>query len=191
MRLRRWVPLLLALTLADCGTSPKTHYFTLASVPPSEPAKASIAAPVTVAAVHVPPALDRSEMLRRTGANSVEISGQALWTAPLGEMIRRVLSEDLAARLPRGKVVLPDAPAPAHTERIVVAIAQFGPAADGKVALDGSWSLLRSGRDEPALRRDISLTAAAAADPAGEAAAMSRLLGQVATRIADTLAETR
>jgi uncharacterized lipoprotein YmbA len=192
MRLRRTLPLLLVLALADCGTSPKTHYFTLAAVPPQEPAQASTASPVTVAAVHVPPSLDRREMLRRTGANSVDISGQDRWTAPLDEMIRRVLSQDLAARLPKDKVVLPDAPAPPHTAQIVVTIAQFGPDAGGKIVLDGSWSLLEGGRQQPALRRDVALeTAASGAGAAADAAAMSQLLGQLATRIADTLAETR
>jgi uncharacterized lipoprotein YmbA len=192
MRLRRTLPLLLVLALADCGTSPKTHYFTLAAVPPQEPPKASVAAPVTIAAVHVPPSLDRREMLRRTGANSVDISGEERWTAPLDEMIRRVLSRDLAERLPKDKVVLPDAPAPPHTAQIVVTIAQFGPDANGRVALEGSWSLLKGSRGEPALRRDIALeTDSSAADAAAEAAAMSQLLGQLASRIADTLAETR
>jgi uncharacterized lipoprotein YmbA len=192
MRLRRALSLLLVLALADCGSSPKTNYFTLAPVPPQEPPKAAIASPVTVAAVHVPPSLDRREMVRRTGANSVDVSSQDRWTAPLDEMIRRVLSQDLAARLPKDKVVLPDAPAPPRTEQIVVTIAQFGPDAGGKVALDGSWSLLKDGRDAPALRRDIALaTGAATADAAAEAAAMSQLLGQLAGRIADTLAATR
>lgn len=189
MRLRIALLGFTTLALASCGTSPKTHYFTLDTVPGTETV-AAIAQPVTVAAVHVPPALDRREMMRRTGANTVEVSGQDRWTAPLGEMTRRVLSRDLAKRLPPGKLIPPGAPAPPHVAEIVVSIADFGPDGTGKVRLDGSWSLLQGGRGQVALRRDIALAIdSSAAGGADEAAAMSRLLGRLATKIAEALAQ--
>jgi uncharacterized lipoprotein YmbA len=189
MRPHRALLALAVLGLANCGTSPKTHYFTLEAVPAPQPQTVSITAPVTVAAVHVPPSLDRREMVRRTGTNTVDVSGEDRWTAPLGDMIRSVLSQDLATRLPKEKLVLPDAPAPPHTSQLVVSIARFGSDGNGKVALDGSWSVTGETDGTPALRRDFSLTAESpAAGPDGQAAAMSRLLGELATRIADTLA---
>ena len=190
MTLRRAIMLsTIALFLASCGSSPKTHYFALSPVPEANHHSAPVATPVTVAAVHLPPALDRKEMVRATGANTVDVSDQDRWAAPLGEMSRRVLSEDLAARLPKDKVIVPDSPAPPHTGQIVVAIAQFGPDGKGKVTLEGSWSLLDRGN--LVLRRDVALAIDSPA-PGGdvEAAAMSRLLGQLASGIAGTLAET-
>ena len=188
--MRSPILLLAALMLAGCGSSPKTHYFTLSRVPRGQEQTASIGAPVTVAAVHVPQSLDRSEMVRATGDNTVEISDQERWTAPLGEMARRVLSEDLAERLPRDKVVLPDAPAPPQTAQIVVSLAEFGADPGGKVALAGSWSLLEGERGKPLLRRDVSLqTAAKGPGASGDAAAMSELLGELASNIAKALAE--
>jgi uncharacterized lipoprotein YmbA len=189
MRLHAAIVLLAALFLASCGTSPKTRYFTLAAVPGTEREKDLLTAPVTVSEVHVPPSLDRREMVRRTGPNTDDVSGEDRWTAPLGDMIRSVLSQDLATRLPKEKLVLPDAPAPPHTSQLVVSIARFGSDGNGKVALDGSWSVTGETDGTPALRRDFSLTAESpAAGPDGQAAAMSRLLGELATRIADTLA---
>jgi uncharacterized protein len=183
---------LAALMLAACGSSPKTHYFTLSSVPSGQERTASMATPVTVAAVHVPQSLDRNEMVRAIGDNTVEISDQERWTAPLGEMARRVLSEDLAERLPRDKVVLPDAPAPPQTAQIVVSLAEFGSDPSGKVALAGSWSLLDGERGKLLLRQDIALqTAAKDTGGSGEAAAMSELLGELASDIAKTLSEHR
>lgn len=177
------------LLIASCGTSPKTHYFALSSVPEADHRVEPIASPVTVAAVHLPPALDRKEMVRATGANTLDISDQDRWAAPLGDMTRRVLSEDLAARLPKDKVIPPDSPAPPHTGQIIVAIAQFGPDGKGKVRLDGSWSLLD--REKLVLRRDIALAIdSPAPEGDGEAAAMSRLLGELATAIAATLTQT-
>ena len=180
---------LAALLLANCGSSPKTQYFTLAPVPASEQ-RASIPAPVTVSAVHVPPALDRREMVRRTGANSVDIREQDRWTAPLGDMTREVLARDLAARLPQDKVVAPQSPAPPHTAQIVVAVAQFEPDAAGKVVLDGDWSLLDGDREKLLLRRHVALEVAMRDRSAGgQAAAMSQLVGQLAQDIATTLGQ--
>ncbi len=187
MRLRPAILLLIALAATGCGTSPKTHYFTLAAEPGSARDRASISSPVTVAAVHVPSSLDRRELVRRTGANTVDISDQDRWTAPLGDMIQRVLSEDLAARLPKDMVILPGSPSPPHTAQIVVTIAEFGPDANGRTTLDGSWSLLRGDHAHPVLRRDVALATDSSAGTGGEATAMSDLLGQLATHIAATL----
>lgn len=188
--MRSPILILAALMLASCGSSPKTHYFTLSRVPAEQERPAPIGTPVTVASVHVPQSLDRSEMVRANGDNTVEISDQERWTAPLGEMARRVLSEDLAARLPHDKVVLPDAPAPPQTAQIVVSLAEFGSDPSGKVALAGSWSLLDGERGKLLLRRDVALQAAAKGPGgSGQAAAMSELLGELASNIAKTLSE--
>ena len=189
MSVRFPIIVLAALLLANCGSSPKTQYFTLAPVSASEH-RVTIPTPVTVAAVHVPPALDRREMVRRTGANSVDIREQDRWTAPLGDMIREVLARDLAARLPQDKVVIPQSPAPPHTAQIVVSVAQFGPDATGKVVLDGDWSLLDGDREKLVLRRQVALeTAARDRSADGQAAAMSQLVGQLAQDIATTLGQ--
>jgi uncharacterized lipoprotein YmbA len=190
MSVHRGILVLGLLLLANCGSSPKTHYYTLAVVPGSGPEKGSIATPVTVAEVHLPPSLDRREMVRRTGPNTADISGDDRWTAPLGEMIRSVLSQDLAARLPKDEVVPPDSPAPPRTGQIVVTIAQFGPDGSGRTTLDCSWSLLEGSRGAPALRRDVALETPSPGDAGAQAAAMSQLLGQLATRIAAALAES-
>lgn len=190
MRPRRHVVVLLVLLLASCGSSPKTHYFTLAPVKDTGERKPSIAAPVMVAEVHLPRSLDRREMVRRTGENTVEISDQDRWTGPLGEMIQRVLSEDLADRLPSEKVVLPGLPPSRRTERIVVAITQFGPDTGRQTRLEGSWSLLDGAQGTPVLHRDVALeTPSRGAGASGDAAAMSELLGELANGIAATLAQ--
>ena len=87
-------------------------------------------------------------MVSEIGPNALDISDQDRWSAPLADMTRNVLSQDLATYLPPGMVVLPDAPAPATTAQIVVSIAQFGPQASGKVVLVGSWSLLKGNSAE-------------------------------------------
>lgn len=182
----RLVPLV-ALLLASCGTSPETHYFTLAAVPGAID-EAPLARPVTVAEVNLPPSLNRREMVRRTGENTVAISDQDRWAAPLGEMIRRVLWQDLAERLPKSSVVPPQAPVPPHAARVVVSLAQFASDGGGNVTLDGAW-MVADGSDAPMLRRTVHLkTRSPAAGASGEAAGRSRLLGRLASDIAGALA---
>ncbi len=180
------------LVLAGCGSSPKTHFYTL-SVGTRAPAQAvTLSSPVQIAAVHLPGSLDRREMVSEIGPNALNISDQDRWSAPLGEMTRRVLSQDLALHLRHDMVILPDAPAPPGTAQIVVTLAQFGPQADGRIALAGSWTLLKGDPARPVLRRDVSLQGArpgtgAAADAAG----MSDLLAQLAAQIASALPARR
>jgi uncharacterized lipoprotein YmbA len=186
---RRAIAIAAMLFLAGCGSSPKTAFFTLTPVPPETgKATAAIKAPVTVAAVNLPPSLDRSEMVRRTGATTVDIDSAARWTAPLADMTRTVLSQDLAARLPKEKLILPDSPAPQNTAQIVVTIAEFGPAAESGTTLQGSWSLVKGVPAKPVLQRDFDLdTDASAVDGSSQAAAMSRRLARLADNIAAAL----
>jgi uncharacterized protein len=191
MSARRIIPMLALLVLAGCGSSPQTQYFMLAVAPQTGVDYQTISFAITVASVNLPPSLDRRSMVRRTGANTVAISGQDRWAAPLDDMIRQVLSQDLAMHLPKGQVLLPDAPLPPQTAHIVVSIAQFGSDAGGMVVLSGSWSLLKGDQEKPVLSRNVAFeTGALTAGARGQAAAMSQLLGQLASHIAETVATT-
>lgn len=187
--MRQSLTLFLLLFLAGCGSSPKTNFYTL-SVPPATSGRHSISSPVQLAAVHVPPSLDRRQMVRMTNANSVAISETNRWSAPFDDMVRNVLSEDLAALLPKGKVILPRAPAPAGTGTLVVTLTQFGPDASGEVRLNGSWALLNSASGQPQVERDFSLSAGPAPDADATAAAMSQALSRLAGIIANGLSKT-
>ena len=112
---------------------------------------------VQLAAVQLPPSLDRRQMVRMTGENRVGISDVDRWSAPLDKMVRNVLSQDLAERLPAGTLVLPEAPAPAGTRLVVVSVAQFGPDAGLRVRLVGNWALVDAASGAPLLERDVRL----------------------------------
>jgi uncharacterized lipoprotein YmbA len=145
---------------------------------------------VQVVAVHVPPSLDRKQMVRMTGRNNVKISETDRWSAPLDEMIRNVLAQDLVARLPKNRVILPDAPAPPGTGMIVVTIAQYGPDPSGDVKLNGSWTLLETGSNKPILERNFQLSGGTAASADATAAATSRVLAQLARVMSSVLSDT-
>lgn|SRR5487761_809800 len=175
----------LSFMLSGCGSSPPTHYYTLDPVPAAPSSRAAASMVVQVAAVHIPAALDRRGMVREAAAGSADVSAQNRWVAPLSQMVQRVLTQDLARRLPKGRVILPQEPAAANTHKIVVDILQFESNASGDVIFDGSWSLLRSGSAETALAtRHVRLSTRGAGDFGAQAQAMSRILGRLADQIA-------
>ncbi len=89
------------LPLGGCASSAPVRFYTLSEVPPAEGSgsASSPANALRVARVQLPGELDRSELVQRLDANRLRIAEQDLWAAPLAEQIRRVLTEDLQARM--------------------------------------------------------------------------------------------
>ena len=174
------------LLLAACGSSPHTHFYTLTTVP-SATGRRSASIAIQLSAVHVPPLLDRRQMVSMSGPNSVQISETNRWSAPLDEMVRNVLAQNLAARLSPNRVILPQAPAPPGTASLVVTIAKFAPNASGTVTLQGSWTVLSGDSGASIAHRNFNLTAGPATTADSAAAAMSEVLGRLANQIASAL----
>jgi uncharacterized lipoprotein YmbA len=186
--MRALAVILIACSLAACGSSPPTQFFTLTPVAPAGHANPAPPFPVQVSAVHIPAVLDRNEMVRETGSNGLSISDQDRWGAPLGEMARNVLARDLAKRMPPGTVIFPQAPAPQSAAHLVVTIEKFGEDPDGRVRLVGSWALMKGQPDRTIVQRDIDLEAkAAGTGAAAQAAGMSELLARLSDQIAGEL----
>jgi hypothetical protein len=143
-----------------------------------------------VAPVHIPAALERQEIVTERGSNELVLSNRHRWGAPVAEMTRRTLTQDLLQRLPGSEVVLPEQPAPANTREIVVNILRLQSDAAGHVALQGSWSLLPSGSDMPSLMRNFSFAEQASATSYDDQVqAMSRLMGRLADDIVSAVTQ--
>jgi uncharacterized lipoprotein YmbA len=95
------------ILLAACGHSAPTQFYALDSHGPATPlGLVATADPVRVLAVRVPPELDRLEVVREVAGGTVQVDDLNRWSAPLGDLARKALLEDLADRLP-GVDVLP------------------------------------------------------------------------------------
>ena len=182
--MRRWHAVIAALLLSACGSSPPTHFYTLTHMSANAPVLPVAGPPVKVNAVHIPPTLDRDSIVRVQRGTQVDISSQDRWAASFGDMALRVLTQDLQDRLPHGKVIPADTPAPEHARGLVVDILSFEPDAQGTVTLDADWTLLEGSPANPVLMRHVQLKDGGGASAADEAAAMSRLLEQLADQIA-------
>ncbi len=183
------------LALAACGHSPPTRYFSLDAVPPpGAPLATASMTPVQLGAVRVPAALDRPEIVAQDSAHRLTVRENDRWGAPLGQMMRRALAQDLLARLPGGTFVLPDAPAPDGARGIVVTVLDLRANAntDGRLTLEGSWTLTAGQPARAVTTQAVSLSEPmTGSDSTAIADALSRVLGQLADRIALALATQR
>ncbi len=163
--------------LAACASSPPSRFYTLSETAP-EGTSAAGAGTITIGGVSVPGEIDRPELVRRTGPNQLNISELDRWAAPLDETIRRVLSDDIARRVPAR------AAGPQHT--VFVDIHEFYGDAGCNVTLRAVWTLKQAaGQPATAARsatEEISVPAVGSC-PASLAAAMSKALGQLSDRI--------
>lgn len=175
----------LVTLVAACGRSPPTRYYTLEAVAPAAALVATASSPVQLTAVHIPAVLDRPEVVTRVTANRLAIEDRDRWAAPLAEMMRRTLAQDLSARLPAGVFVFPDAPAPPNTRGLVLTVLDLTANADGALSMQTSWTLAAGHPARALITQQATLTAqASGGDAAAQAAALSRMLGELADRIA-------
>lgn len=188
IRTRVVAALALMLALSGCASA-KTTTYALSPVPPARTAAHALSLPIEVGEVSIPPSIDRNAIVLRAPGDRLEVAGTSVWGAPIQELIRAALSDDLTARLAPGSVLPPGAPSPSGGLRIVtVIIREFGGDVSGRVVLDAAWATARSGT-EPRAPLEETRIVRQAAD--GTAAAvvpvMSQALGVLADRIAATL----
>ena len=163
--------------LAGCGGSPENRYYVLSAVPPVQPASPARTG-LSVASVHLPGLLDRTQLVLRTGTGTVDIREFDRWAEPLDQMVPRILTQDLALR--RGAA----APTAPH-RRVFVAIDEFMADAGGNARLTGRWWVLADDQDPSTKReRPFALVHASTnANGAEIATALSALLGLLADDI--------
>jgi uncharacterized lipoprotein YmbA len=109
----RWFAIAGLALIGACSSSPPTRFYTLSeTAPEAGPAPQPGAGSVLIYRVTIPGEIDRPQLVRQMDVNRLQISEEDRWAAPLDEMIRRVLSDDLARRLPSSPV------ATAHPEPV-------------------------------------------------------------------------
>ncbi|NVI03230.1 PqiC family protein [Paraburkholderia youngii] len=174
-----------AMTLAGCGHSMPTRYVTLNPMPADAPPATAPMPPIQLTAVHIPAVLDRLEVVTLASQNRLTIDDTDRWGAPLAQMMRKTLAEDLLTRLPAGSFVVPDAPPPPGTRRLVVTVLNATANASGTLTLQAEWTLLNGHSDQAPLRQQVTLDSAIDGhDALAQAAALSRILADLADRIA-------
>lgn len=111
-----------------------------ASVPERTPTAAAPA--VAIARPALPPYLERSELVTRTGDGRLEIHEKDLWSEPLDSAIARVLADNLR-RLTRSTNVQPASSfiTRDYTHLVEIRIERFDSQPDGSLLLECTWKL--------------------------------------------------
>jgi len=189
--MRKWHFIAVLCFLDGCSSGPPVHFYTLDPVESPHLVTARSSALVQVAAAHLPSELNRKLMVAQTAPNSLTISEQDRWGAPLADMFRRVLTQDLIQRVPHGQVIMPEGTAPSGTKLIAIDMLKFQREPDGTVVMYGSWTVSTAGSDDPGIQHPLTLTTSVAQDvtvaqtgAAAQAHAMSQLVGLLADTIA-------
>jgi uncharacterized lipoprotein YmbA len=172
-----------ALTLGACQSGPTRIH----GLDPAEPATRldSYQAPaLRVDTLSVPASWDRIEILRLSAAGTLEISEFDHWSAPLAQIARQTLSDDLDQRLPSGSVIYPRLPKPDGALGVDVDILEVTVAAR-QASMQASWLIVPAAGQQSAKRSAASLHGSMnSTEPAAVARAWSELIGQLADRIA-------
>jgi uncharacterized lipoprotein YmbA len=129
--------------LAGCGQSAPTQFYVLHSVAPAAGVRAAPALPIRIAHVEVPSALDRPEIVREQEGNQLKVDDLGHWAAPLGQIMRTALVEDVIKRLPNGLIVPAEAPKPAAVIEISVEIVAIHETAKS-LSIEASWTQTRT-----------------------------------------------
>jgi uncharacterized protein len=183
--------ILLALASSGClGSSPASRFYTLSTLSPREGQGGGGDGPglrVRVAPVRVPEGVDRPQMVRRTGENTVVLDEFDRWVEPLDALLRNTLVLNLSALLPEAQVLGDAIPGLAAERTVVVAMNRLD--LSGELVMDAVWFVLPAGADQPERTHRTRLTEPAGAGaPADLAPALSRAMEKLSREIAAELA---
>lgn len=167
--------------------APARYYVLEARAAPPEGSRAPVEA-LGLAAVRLPPYLDRRELVTRDGPARLEVAGGDRWGAPLDALLSSVLAEDLRVAVPAREVFPEPWPAASAPEWVLsVEVLRFEGEADGSAVLEARWHLRRRG--QPA---GDGVTSArergAAGDVAATVEALSRTVATLAHDVAGAIA---
>jgi len=180
-------PLLtLVFLLAGCGSSAPSKFYVLTADPVPQRAATARAAANTVALgrITLPGAIDRPQIARRRGGNEIVFSEEERWAGPLDDMLRRVLADDLTARLPAGVMLVESSARPPPGVTIALDVSRFDADESGAVTLTAHWAALGpNGAPLGAPRESTILEPGSGSGAAAVAATMSRAVAALAARI--------
>lgn len=186
------VPALAGLLLSGCvlKRSKDAQVFVLeplaARGAPAPPAAAE--AVVGVLPVEVPGWIDRPQITSRVAGSQVAADEFSRWGEPIAKGVERVVAENLAALLPRRRVVsAPWAGYEPVVHKVVLTVTELARQADGSVLLEAHWAIVGKDRATLVQHRSSHRSPAAVTGAAGIVEASSQVLEALSREIAEAL----
>ena len=178
--------------LAACGSSPKANFYTLSSAAPPPPAPAATAPyRIAIGAVTVPDAIDRPQIVTRTGTNQVTIDEFARWAEPLQGEIPRVIAANLSRDVPGALVsTYPQSAGMDADCKVLIEVQRFDSAPGDAATIEVLWTL-RPAKGASSSGRSVTREATGGPGYDPLVAAHSRALASVSRDIAEAVRALR
>ena len=180
---------LLAMAAAGACSTPQDHFYTLiGDAPPAQAVAGSgNSLSVQIAGITLPEAVDRAELVSRTGPNSVSVHDTRRWAESLKSAIPRVVANDLGPLLDGAAVSTAEDNVGQHAKyQVRLDITRFDTNLGGTEAIDAAWVI------HPAAGKDVTGKAslrvqARGADFDDAVAAQAQALAQLSAEIANQI----
>lgn len=185
--------LCIAALLTACAETKPPQFYLLSPIPNPkvETVGATPAATVTLAVgpVEMPKHVDRSQIVKFSSANKLELSEFDRWAEPLANNFARVLGENLVVLVPTEQVLIhPWRRTPPFDFQITVNVLTFAVRPNGYVELIARWSVFSKKGTEPVMSRRSSYSVEVGGDGfEATVAAMSRAVADLSQDIASTI----
>ncbi len=179
---------MLMIAVAGCGASKEPAYFALAARP--APAAQAGAPPlIEVRRPGIAGYLDRADIVTRVQDYRLQIETAERWAEPLGDMIGRVLAQNLASRLGESQVFVESGAISAIPGAIVaVDIQTLDAGSDGQVTLVAQVVVETPGAPRATRARRFTLhSRPASSSTAALVASMSALVAELSDGVATML----
>lgn len=178
----------LASMLSACSTSPTPRLYIIEPVSAAAGVQADQRWSIAVAAVMIPPYLDRKEIVTHDQRYQIKSAEFDRWAEPLDQNIANTLAENLSVFVPTDQVVAyPWYPAQKFDYTVRVRVIKFGASPGGIVELSASWLLLDSNNEPFKLMKTNYEIERQGDDVLSLVAAMSDAIEQLSRDIANVL----
>ena len=134
--------LVVAASVAGCGTSAPVRYYGLVPVESQTTFEAASDFAISVGPVYMAEYLNRYQIVTRGDGVHMDFGEYDRWTEPLHESFQRTLTDNLAALLGSDRVLdFPAATAMSTGFMLPAQVTRFDTDADGKAVLEVQWLL--------------------------------------------------
>ncbi|WP_428353970.1 PqiC family protein [Methyloprofundus sp.] len=144
---------------------------------------------VKVGPVSIPDMLDQSQIVTRTGANTLDVDEYNRWSGEFQSDIQRIIGENIAILLPTDQVALSQEIILLPVDfQVIVNVREFDGSLGGVVTLNADWVVAGKGDDKSMIaKKSVLRENADGADYQAYVAAQSRLLAKLSQEIADEI----
>ncbi|HWB49322.1 MAG TPA: PqiC family protein [Stellaceae bacterium] len=179
-----------AAVLGACSASPDPVLYTIAPVNgATRPGGPKV---VVIERVQIANYLDRSQIVRSSEDYRVDLKSNDWWGEALGSMLRRILQQELAQRLPQSSVLSETGAVNASPDATIdIDFQRLDEDRSGNVVLQAQVSVSLKGRKGQVLRNFHITGPVPSPDVKGEVTAISTAVGQLADALAALLVAGR